>query len=661
MTDTIVQTQKVLVQIASAVPANDSGWTSVPELLFVSGSEGAGLVLGEATLVYPYGVRTAQNDARFFSFRQSANSANPFADNIRAGMIVRLLLANGGSVSVNNIGYTPFWWGVITGGGDEPDGSTTTTGGQLIVNCVGIASVLDQIPLTAGRVKSSGVVVDPGYLPPFNAIPGGDHDGLFNHNIDPFGSGATWPAYAILGCVCSIMATKGMNLTFSDPQNTLNYIPETIDLSGATVLQAVNSLCGGARGLTWYAGLSGTAICIYIRPAVGTAFTFGTYTLAASAIQTPIDIRDQTTLSRISTEADFSQVYDIVEIIGARPWMAVTVPIVGTGAGTGIMKGSGFGWTSSLDASWATTPDTSMTENVYRRFEVSIFSSPWSGGQYNSSSVGLRNYLNPASGTTYGNAGLDGTRTFDTSKPLPTASLFRGERELPCSPGFSTLRVAARQAPVVVAGQGSAWEDVSQQWLCQVESVPFAVRLDDSDYGQTIQARLAGGDTILATVGVREIQPLRVSWNQTPANKISSFPRIKSINMPSCELWEVLAGTVTGVDASGALTTSGAVTVRDDRPQMRSALTLAVAYFSTPENRFTITSRGILDIGATLHPCAFVTYLIRTDYNQIINNVIVRRSWQLNRVRSDGSNLEHQYYDTTYAGERILPSMEAVL
>jgi len=683
MSSVLAEESFVLVQVARTLPATDAGWTTTTRVDNVGGSFGLGPVLGEAFLQQDFGIRT-EAGARFWrdigmapDFGRQGETGS--INDTLAGAVVRLLKNfAGGSVTVGGYAFEPFWWGICSGPIAEPDGdSTINVSGNAGWRCVGIESVLDQIAIGHGRALSpiSGTPVRVGSCPPFNANPNGDRSGstyvlpggtVYVHVLSTTAS-FTWTARQILDHLLAeharptapgATAAAGWEWAVVDTDGCLDYEPEELDVNGLTLFQALNALASQDRGCTWYVTVSGSTATITIVSATATAVTFGDVTIPASTFTATLDLRGDPYIGSCSIAEDWDSVYDIIEVHGARPWRALTLLL---DSSFDYLKGvgDGFGWTSALETTWDTDPDGSGTENVWRKFTLAT---DWYGAQYNDSTNGLRNRLGIGA-----DGGYDGTRTYDATADIPPAWVLEFTRLLPCAVNFGTGTRGQRQPPVVVVGSEGDWTDKSQAWQVQFDSdgkgsAPF-IRLDDGRNGQDIQSHIQAGEKILITVGIREVDPLVVSWQRPGNQRPNATPRKKIVQLPKCEEWTVCPGTVRGVTSDGTDldTTDIEIEVGSDLPKMEAALALLVAGLSEPMVSVSWDYRGILDIGSTWRPGRLLTTVTRGDRVQTVNSVITSRAWTLTVEPGDGQDADEvAYWTTTYRTRPLPPTLQAM-
>lgn len=655
------EVKPVMVQTARTLPASDADWTTQQQIRFESGSVGCGQILGDITLVQDTGVVKQAGATAFASIGLAPDiNRRALVDDL-VGLLVRLLQQDdAGTVIVAGETYTAVWWGRISRQTLNPDlADSIHTGGRGAWLAVGLGCVLDDIVLRGGRARSSsGTAVDPGYLPRFNAQPGGDRSAAtvtvngaarYVHQLGDTTAGNLWTAKQILELLLTDAATPyvpgyggyfGFAWALSVIDGCLDYTPEDLDLNGMTMHQAINVLANARRGLTWTLSVSGATATITVRSASSTAITGGTFTLPASTKVASLDAAGDPWIGSLEIEQDEASAYDIIEMRGGNPWTGITLVVDGS---TGSLRRD---WDAAQEAAHAANPRHALYERVGRRF---VIAPDWN--ETGNGGGTLTNTLTALLG------GLTGARTATASIDLISGYVHRGERMLPCSTGFSTLLVGQRQPPVVVIQYGSTYEDMSLRWRVEILESPLTVVLDDGADGVEIMDLLAGASPkIYVSLGVREHQPLRLSWQRPISDWPCATPRVKMIHVEGAELWRVAAGTVTGTNtAETALTTSAGFTLRDDTARLANVLALARARFGAPTYRVRWTSRGIMDTSDTYAPGTILTSVILGDRTYGIYGLITRRSWT--RVERAGVEM----WDTIYETEQVGPELEAVL
>lgn len=659
-----VDVEPTLCFVARGLPASDAGWTYHPWLEYMGSDEGAGHVVGSGAFRMTTGIRTAINQPRLQRVTETNNTGD-----IVGGLVRVIVRDDAGDIDFDGDTWSECFCGKIIGKAVAPRGGTdATNGSDYEYTAVGLGALLDQLPINRGFALAADgtTVADPGRCPRFNHLAEGDRststvslngDSVYVHSLN--GSGNRWTARQVLELLLAAFARPvensygtptGWEWSVSDPDGCLAYEVEDLDLHGMTVFQAVTVLCGPRRGLTFTVRAVGAACTILVRSGSATAISVGTFTLPASSVTMLFDVRDNRFIDQPVISYDYSTVYDIIEIIGAHPWVAITLD-------ESVLDD---GWSGAQETVWDNDPTSTLVAQVFRRFELI---STWNRASSTDSAVGLR-WLRPVeTSASYGDNGVTGERSFQASTSQVNADDLDADRMLPCSEGFSTLSVGPRHPPVVIIAETAlsytapGWIDAAGElkWSVEIEGRPIALRLDDGQSGAVIKDFYLSGK-IAVTLGVREWLPLLVSWRRPQDQWPCSLPRIKSINLPQCEQWVVLDGTVKGVDNTGVpIVQSGDLVVRDDVPTMRQLLALYRVYFTEPNVSARITIRGSIDNAAARRPGTLVTTLTTGERTYTINAVVTRRRFV--RVVRDGVAM----FDTVYDTERIAPELEAIL
>jgi hypothetical protein len=664
--------QFLLVETARTLLASDDAWILQPYLRVTDLVEGHSQIAGNAVLEQPYGILLPEYQRKFQNIGVAPDIKKTGSGTL-SGQLVRVLWQDPAGTITRGTGiyrttYSARWWGHVINEKVYPDGAASpNTGGTVRWVVAGLASLLDSIRLRSGAVRKvdgSGVV-DPGFLPPFNALSGGDRSSatmtvngrtVYVHDLTTTTSGNLWTARQALDLVLALVldplysnssGPSGFTWQIADPDNCLAFTAPRINAANQTAATFINTICSPQRGLVWWVTASGVTATINVRSGLAAPITLPGYTIPASSKTSTINQADGPWIRDLQIEEDVSSTYDVIEVVGARPWVAITVAYDGT-AGAALQKG----WNPALEASWTGSQAVNTYRDVWRRFEVR---QDWDGTQYGGG-TGLRYLLARASDVNFGAEGYNGVRFYNAGIGLPSSMLI-GEGALPCSPGFSTLRIGARQCPVVVVGSPSAgWIDMTGEWAVTVLNDPLAVFIDDKANGDILAGFIASGYQLLVTIGVREIQPLKASWQRDAATMPRAVPRTTADPDANFQEWVALQGCVTGVTAGGALTTLPSdVTARDDLPAALARLAMRRAWFGSPDIQVSWRNQATADLGDTYRAGTLLTTADRGDRSVAANAVIGPRRVQW--VDRDGL----WTYDTTYDCQRILPDTEMTL
>jgi hypothetical protein len=695
--------QRVSVQTARSIQPNDDGWTTQPRLRFVGGSDGQGQVYGDAHFEQVFGVLADEGETSYQSVGVTPNIDHGSSQISLGGQYVRLVLIdNAGGTKVDSSTGTPFWWGVMLNPGEASDGSSDTKlGGSATWDALDLKHVLEQIKIREGfELAADGkTVMDSGYMPKFNDYPTGDRstdqvtvNGRPAYVFDRFTAADIdgpvahkWNAANIIdlllkGCGKPTLPKIGAGLglgwaLYNTNDPCLQFIPHGLDVSGMSLLDAINTIVNMRRGLTWYVtvgdGGSNDVAFVHVTSTVKTAITTPTFTLPAAAIQTAIDWRGDVFLEDMVIAYDYSNVYDVIELRGNYPWVGMTwwwqLSKVAVDVGSTGWSATEKGWTTAegtnYDAGGIIDPVTgvmySNDEKVWRYFRIR---NKYNGQQYNDAKTGLRNVLetkgdagNPDA--LYGCGGYDGTRSFDASKPTPPAFALEMTRELPCHKGFVSAPLGPRQDPLYLVGTGAIWQSMTEENQISIISKPPAV-----DFGTVQEEAQEDDNVLLFTIGVRESQPLKVSWQRKQSDWPRDTPRVFVLTLPEWEQWITLKNTIVAVRADATLQPLAAdVTSRDDISAMQSMLGLLLPYFSVPAALPSWRDRGILDTSSAKRPSALVTTVTKGDGAVDCNAVITKRQWQFIPEQGEIGQASYMpaHYDTLYVTGRPVPDIES--
>jgi hypothetical protein len=438
----------------------------------------------------------------------------------------------------------------------------------------------------------------------------------------------------------------------------LDWTLPTMDVNGMTVLDAINAIVSPRRGLTWRLTVSGTTATINVRSISASAITVGSTTLPAATDTSTPDLSGVWAANVELTE-DQSATYDHIRIVGAKPLVACSISYNPSGppAEVGSLQPA---WTTTQETTWSNgTGANADTDAVWRTFRLGL---KWAGDvAENAGASGLRQSLAVTSGD------YTGGRTFSTVQSAVT-SLIELEARLPAGEGWTTDKAGPRQdcMAFLYPSGASTWYDCQTDKSAYaktlaIEDKPATINIGNADRSRIISGsdqvknmrQISTAGKLLVTVGIREPDPLVVSWTRASGSWPRTSPRVLSVQMPTAEQWCILAGAVKGVSAGALSKQSAIATIRDDVPLMQSWLAFMRAYFAEPARSLSWTDRGLIEYaygsGAPA-PGAFVTTATLGIGSRTINAVVTRRTWRLDE---DG-------YGTSYSTERIVPDIEAI-
>jgi hypothetical protein len=649
-TNPVRHVAQTLVQIAFGWPADDAGWLSMPRIRATSASEGCGQVIGEASLVQDTGLVVSPGGTTLQQVAR-APALNPDAGwQSLVGRWTRILLADAtGTVVDGDRRYRSIWHGVIDRPTYEPDGATIA-GGSMSWGCLGLADALNRIYLWRGHEWHAGQLVDPGYCPVFNDLPGGDRsatthdvDGVQVYVFERGAAAATREPWRARDAIAYALAGFGRGELYGDGAgpagpiwelgagaSLLEWEIERLDMSGRTIAEMLNTLINPARGLTWRLHVMGDTVQIIITSTNRAAVTIGGVTIPAA---TPVvdDLTGDLWLERpgIQEQTDY---YDWITVQAARPWAAITLWWRSGDPDSSLVPD---GWTES-----DTPGPEPANEHRWRRWKLNP---AWVGDQYPGDlGVGLRHTL------IFDGSGASGARTFGGATPPP--AVLEITRLLPYAQGFGLAADGPRQAPIVIIGSDGAWTDYSEAIAVTPTEDPAGLLLGGgTDEAIFLKARLDGAArTLLVTVGVREWAPYTLAWRR-PAGWSRDLPRILTRRLPDVEQWFGIEGTVKGVSAGSLITASGDEDIRTDAGAASGALALLVARHGGVGATYGYGIDGEIDSDEASAPGTFVSDVRVGGATIPVNAVMTRRAW----------DFSFESYGTTYRFERLPPDVQS--
>jgi hypothetical protein len=464
-----------------------------------------------------------------------------------------------------------------------------------------LGALLARTYLTRGwETDDAGTgLIDPGFLPAYNAIPGGDRSDVPDSDGDGYvhdrtgSSFSSWTAHNIIDS----LLRRGMKANLLgapsgvtaipwrlDSASAGDYTPDTQDLHGQTVAAGTERLVNARRGLTWRITVaSGYAQVLIID-----------LDAAGTDLDTTADLGWRN--ARLQRRRDG---YDYVAVTGSRPLVGITLSWT-RGEDTGALEPDGWDPDTADAALDQALLDglagAAYTNPAWRRFRVRF---DWPSTQYLSTTAGLRSDLEDGTGQTP----LDGGRVWQSPGPPPSA--LEIERTLPSGAGFTDSPTGPRQSPLVIAGTSGSWQDLSQQ--CRPTPYGIAGAADRSDQGYAVivlgesaedaaalREAVGADGTLLVSIGVREWAPLQCVWTALSADWSPLSPRVYHLRQPGIEEWILLAGTVIGIDEDGLIIQQGTdQTIRSDIAKLKTIRDQLRVRFGNVVTACTITREAL--------------------------------------------------------------------
>ena len=650
----------VLCQTAADLPATDAGWTDEPNFLAEQWSDGQGQIVGEALIRYRWGQIKAPDGTR----AATLTYRNP------TGLFVRILQEDEtGPVTIERDGRAVHclvaWTGRIIGSAPQPNGgggSRDPAGGETLLRAQGPAGWLDGVLVWQGYESTphSADPVDPGFCPDFNAkAPGKANpeadcaaatyttpDGELPLHERGSGTRRAWTGQLIAQQLLVGHARSqeppdytrsGPAWILDDPDNLLAYTSETLRLQGVSVAAALNRLCTPRRGMTWIPQVQADQVLVSIVPTGLETITAGSYTLTPA---TPVDLSldGDVQIEALNLDIDVTTCADFILATGGHVWVDATLwAKLGDLTAPLIPKG----WTYADPV-----PEEDPDSPAWRIWQINP---DWAGETFGLTADGLRAEL-----TTDG-TGLTGDREWTENTPSGTTLTITGNRPTaqgddPTDEDPNLPRAKAKLFSTNDDTTGTELTSTDEDGLgVSVEGA--SIMITGSDAQQILYDALHANANakLLATVGIHEWAPLRVSWSRAAIARPSPIPRMISVHLPQLTQTAIIDGTVTGVDTDSTLIThsGGTLTIHDDLPKLKQQLAMLRArYGGDSDVNLSWTRKSVLDRTADYAPGKVIGELITGDDSITCNALITRRiftcrdgdvstRWQAQRVEAN--------------------------
>jgi len=487
------------------------------------------------------------------------------------------------------------WWGVL-GPNQVRPGGPDSNHGVIGYQAEHILGILDRQFPCRGLEVSDGHVAHTGPLLPFNVLPGGDMDtaddvtnGCRLHHRD--GTGTYWTAYHVIRTLLTLFANRfvdpytghatGITWELTSSANLTWQVPP-FNPNGKSILEIINLLCSQDRG-------------VVIRVSSVDAVTDTVYLTAYNCARRSVTIGSSSwsaaTPENVNFDTDAEEwkdpeihvaprPYDAVYAYGARPWVGLSLWYQQGNSASSIVPD---GWTYS-----DTPSECQGSEDVWHRFKIA---DDWDGRQYNKSglTVGIRSNLETA--------GILPTGYASWTADIPAPSQLELTANVPASIGWGTSESGPRQGGVVVISDNAGkWRLFPISIRCGHGFIHLGT---DRRSAAMLKAMLASGDnTMVVTVGAREWCPITVATCQ--ATPVRDVHTVLTREVPSAELWEMIDGTVKGINTSGALVTYSADdTIRDDVPELQKLVAMNAAHITEGGGAIRFTLDGEIKVPTT--------------------------------------------------------------
>lgn len=573
------------------------------------------------------------------------------------GQYVRLLLEDpAGTVADHGKNFRPIWHGKVMKRGWGPNAEQT--GLEVTYECAGLLIVLDQFTLPEHweLITPSGIanITLPLVFNGHKGYKTGNRStavqtiGASSAYVFDRNSGTEWTAQQAIEYLLATMKLSfpgGPTWSLAGATAALGY-KDKWDLSGMNLLEMISRIISPRLGIGFRMEMAGANPTIHVMSLVATAVATTDYTLPASLEQVSLDLTDPTEIIDYSITEDQTGTYGQVQIIGGYPVYAVTLK---TGTGGQIEEDWTAAERTDYDAAvTAVEPIQGALQRVGRRFKLI---GAWLGDSYNGA------WTMPTSRdlATSGLHGLNGYNgVLGASGALLSGEKFVLTRDLPVPMGHdwdtqatATADYSARgHEPLVFVEEAGVFSTLAEYVTAygevelesceiQIDEKTGAITIGPASVAAAVLELLDTGGKLYFTVGIKNQVPLMVSWNR-PAGEPTEQNRSVVRLRPSATQKIIVPGTAFRVEAGVLKTRAANTVIQDDVNSLRSALALAVAWYSRPNWEISWSLKGIISTAfgeaGVLYTDATL-YTVGGTFNVPMGAVVSSREWDF----SDGA------------------------
>lgn len=573
------------------------------------------------------------------------------------------------------------WVGVITDVSDAPHGNAVQDpAGSLTLTARGMIHLLDRVTIhTAPSFAASGeITID--HVPTFN-LPhktGGSFIGNRSTDVgaggyyyfDSVTGGETWTVSEILDTLIGFYAPSGPTWEMSGQYADLAGVADVIDVSGITLKQALDTIIDRRRGYAYnlaYDSANDKMLISVFSELTGNITVDGNTYNANSTIHN-LDLRTDTTVGALQLRDEASARYDTVRVEGARIKVCCTIPVASLEEGWSEDQEDAYLAGASGAADYAALPpflqmernDEVRKQDALRRvFAFFRIPDTW-GGECGLLGTDDAAYTCDDDGA-IGNGGPYPAwiaRPILDFIPLKEGVDYSVEAETDSNPSGAEPEL---RKPFVIAknfqGRYIYADQPSNDWFdtpsAHVEAAQRERGLWIRFTPQHVAAKnhwAAAEPTevepaydyldMIATICIPIDERLVVEVDAAGA-PLAEYERKAVIRLPDAEAWIVAAGTIVGIDDTGALQTVHAeLLIRSDAPRLRAIANLAAEWFCTSRAAVNYMLNGLS------YDCALGEMIgtIQTGDARTItcNACITRVSWDFDALTT--------VYETHYWG-----------
>ena len=492
--------------------------------------------------------------------------------------------------------------------------------------------------------KSEGLIVDPGDMPAFNALPGGDRstDGggpfateVHDRIVTP---GTPWRASHIVDTLLAALRDQfdgGATWVLGGQRTALDNF-QACDLDGRSLREQLGQLMGRGLGFTVSPNDEGRDVLLNIHSPLRTSITAAGWTIPASTSQRTVDLVAMTDRSGWNSSENWGRVMDRTVIQAGRRWDCITLGIAGDDTQE-LLKDYTAGEATTWDAATSDSRN-GVLAHVHRRFRLSP---TWVGGTFADGAAVLPMLRTRATDALHGvngeAGGFQAGGTFIAQNIRFTKALpFTAGRDWTSPSSETLIATEPLERPFVAIVDGSTWSLLDMEVTVDADAPVITIGRDATD-AATIKALLAAGKILAVTLGFLYPLPWRHSWHRDPDEQRSDRAREIVYQRPDIEWRYMHEGTVTGV-ANGAAQEAVAGDIGPKPDTIEQLLGLALLSHQEPFRDLTYTRAGVLDLSADTKPGVLITdatlpFGPPEGTVVTIDGLIAARAWNLDRSR----------------------------
>ncbi len=629
--DTVTNWTNTFVQIKDNWGSN---WRTVSYLEAISATITVSPNMPSAKLLYRYG-EIKREDQTIFRQYDPLSITNSY---------VRIM-------GIYSDGSVPLWVGIITDDSFEMQGAIADPQGDQTITTYGLEHLLDRVAIVGaytdeGQIDWSPVFNEPEWFGgklQGNRSTAFDDDGgsyLFSRDREK------WNNVQIIEYL--LASYVGLPIQITGQYEILEQLYGSYYFEGLTIKQAIDKLVDRRRGIGWFLNTDGGGnISLEIFSVFNYPVTAGSITFPGNNNQQSLDLGDAIDVLGNTTHISQSTLYDRIIVQGARTKVCFTVSIED----------------GNLEPDWSDEDETEYKEltgtaeendkarasekyeAIYQRFCIP---KDWDYkvdlGDGEGTKIPILDPENSASNWSY---------------PRPLM------RWIPIEKQGSLI--AEYEETMVFIKDGEAYYLVDK--LPAIKRPGAHVRTLDSDKGFAIKSKINhlfglnhfhfdSGNTGTEPVYDYKTLMATVAMETDTRNQVvvlvgseTEIERTLVVDVHDAELWQIVPGTVTGVNEGELVRATDTVTVRDDTDKLEAIAALAKAWYSDYRAAVSIEVKKVCFLSGI---GSIITEIESAWQREPVNTVVTSRHWDF---RQGTTTIETGYMDLDVRAMLDIPGM----